>query len=317
MNLCITGALGHIGSHLVRNLRIPGLETVHLVDNIATQRYPSLFGLPDDVEFVFSEIDIRSDQMLAIVRDTDVLVHLAALTDAETSFDRASEVEETNVRGIEHVAGLCAEHGCALLFPSTTSVYGTQSARVDEDCPESDLRPQSPYATSKLAGERVLEELGASSGLRYTVFRMGTIFGYSLGMRFHTAVNKFIWQAATGQEITVWRTALSQKRPYCGLRDGCNAMNLFISEGIFDNRVYNIVTANLTVGELVELIRERVPGLAVTFVDSPIMNQLSYEASNARSLAHGVTYHDDVGSCVVEVLGHLQNVHAGVSTTGV
>lgn len=314
MNLCVTGALGHIGSHLIRHLRIPGLETVHLVDNIATQRYPSLFGLPDDVEFVFSEIDIRSDRMLAIVRNSDVLVHLAALTDAETSFDRASEVEETNVRGIEHVAGLCADNGCALLFPSTTSVYGSQSARVDEDCPESDLHPQSPYATSKLAGERLLQALGSSSGLRYTIFRIGTIFGYSVGMRFHTAVNKFIWQAATDQEITVWRTALSQKRPYCGLRDACNAMNLFISENIFDNRVYNIVTANLTVGDLVQVIRERVPGLAVTLVDSPIMNQLSYEASNERSLARGLTYRDDVGSCVDEVLRHLRNAHAGVLT---
>ena len=317
MNLCITGALGHIGSHLIRNLRIPELQTVHLVDNIATQRYPSLFGLPDNVKFVFSEIDIRSDRMQAIVQDSEVLVHLAALTDAETSFDRAAEVEETNVRGIEHVAGLCADHGCALLFPSTTSIYGSQSALVDEDCPGSDLRPQSPYATSKLAGEHVLEGLGTSSGLRYTIFRIGTIFGYSVGMRFHTAVNKFIWQAATDQEITVWRTALTQKRPYCGLQDACNAMNLFVRERVFDNRIYNIVTANLTVGELVEVIREHVPGLTIELVDSPIMNQLSYEASNARSLARGVTYQDDVGSCVVEILRHLQNVHAGVSTTGV
>jgi UDP-glucose 4-epimerase len=317
MNLCITGALGHIGSHLIRNLRIPDLQTVHLVDNIATQRYPSLFGLPDNIEFVFHEIDIRSDRMQSIVEDSDALVHLAALTDAETSFDRASEVEETNVRGIEKVAALCAEHGCALLFPSTTSVYGSQSALVDEDCPESDLRPQSPYATSKLAGERLLGELGSSSGLRYTIFRIGTIFGYSVGMRFHTAVNKFIWQAATDQEITVWRTAMSQKRPYCGLRDACNAMNFFIRNSIFNNRIYNIVTANLTVGELVEVIRERVPGLTIAFVDSPIMNQLSYEASNARSLARGVTYQDDLGSRVIEVLRHLQNVHAGVSTTGV
>ena len=59
------------------------------------------------------------------------------------------------------------------------------------------------------------------------------------------------------------------------------------------------------------------PGLTIAFVDSPIMNQLSYEASNARSLARGVTYQDDLGSRVIEVLRHLQNVHAGVSTTGV
>ena len=146
MNICITGALGHIGSKLIRNLTIDNLEKVYLVDNFLTQRYASLFDLPDGIDFTFYEIDVHSKIMESIVEKCDVLVHLAAVTDAEKSFENATEVEEVNKIGFEYVANLCADAGCSLLFPSSTSVYGSQNELVDENCPDEELKPQSPYA---------------------------------------------------------------------------------------------------------------------------------------------------------------------------
>ena len=312
MNICISGALGHIGSRLIRMLSIPGLKRVYLVDNMLTQRYGSLFDLPGDIDFVFKEIDVLSDEMASIVEQCNILVHLAAVTDAERSFERVEEVEEVNKRGIEYVADLCAKLDCSLLFPSSTSVYGSQSEFVDEDCPEEDLRPQSPYADSKIYGEKVLKKLGENGGLRFVCFRLGTIFGFSFGMRFHTAVNKFIWQAATDQCITVWRTALHQKRPYCGLNDCCRAINFFVGNDLFDNTVYNIVTANFTVNNIISIIRKYIPDVNVTLVDSPIMNQLSYEVSNKKSLDVGVSYKDEIEASIVEVLCRLKNVNSDV-----
>src|ERR1700704_5984440 len=64
----------------------------------------------------------------------------------------------------------------------------------------------------------------SAQGLRCVIFRFGTIAGASIGMRFHTAVNKFAWQACLGIPITVWRTALHQKRPYLSLRDAVRAL---------------------------------------------------------------------------------------------
>ena len=69
------------------------------------------------------------------------------------------DVEEINKKGLENVAELCADFGCSLIFPSSTSVYGTQDELVDEDCPEEDLKPQSPYADSKIFGERLTSYL--------------------------------------------------------------------------------------------------------------------------------------------------------------
>jgi UDP-glucose 4-epimerase len=317
MNLCITGALGHIGSKLIRNLQIPGLKKVYLVDNLMTQRYASLFELPDNVHFIFKETDILSSEMKQIIEDSDALIHLAAVTDAERSFERTNEIEDINKNGLERVARLCANANCAILFPSSTSVYGSQKDVMDETCTEDELKPQSPYADSKIFGERLLAELSHKMGLNYLIFRIGTIFGYSIGMRFHTAVNKFIWQASTDLPITVWKTALHQKRPYCGLSDCINAINFFVTHDHFDNNVYNIVTANCTVQEIVHVIKTHIPGLEVSLVDSPIMNQLSYEVSSSRSRNLGLSYHDSIEESLLFVMGKLKNVNSEIERIGI
>lgn len=312
MNICIAGALGHIGSQLIRNLSISSLNKIYLVDNFLTQRYASLFDLPSGMNYHFHEIDILSNEMASIIEDSDVLIHLAAVTDAKASFQNSELVDKVNKKGLGNVAGLCAEYNCSLVFPSTTSVYGSQSRVVNESCKDSDLRPQSPYAESKLYGEKLLQSLSQKNNLNFVTFRLGTIFGCSIGMRFHTAVNKFIWQASMGQDITVWKTALNQKRPYCGLNDCINAINYIINKQIFDCQIYNIVTANLTVKDIVDTIKEHIPEIGIKFVESPIMNQLSYSVSNRKSLARGITYHDNLRDSIRESINKLRNANYSV-----
>jgi len=308
VNICVTGAAGHIGSALIRNISLPGVEKVYLVDNLMTQRYASLFNLPDGINFDFREMDILSQDIRPIIRDCDVLIHLAAVTNAEASFHNADMVEKVNKQGLEHVAEICAAEKCALLFPSSTSVYGVSEGLVDETCSRADLKPQSPYADSKLFGEECLKTLAQKKGLRFVVFRLGTIFGYSIGMRFHTAVNKFIWQACLGQELTVWKTALEQKRPYCDLNDCVAAIKHAIKEDAFDGEIYNILTANLTVSQVIDVIRKYIPDTAVKFVDSPIMNQLSYDVSPQKSIARGFVYKGSLDERVKETIAQLKNL---------
>ena len=56
--ILITGALGHIGSKLIHSIKPGEFEVVHLIDIMLTQRYASLFNLPNDVNFKFYEEDI-------------------------------------------------------------------------------------------------------------------------------------------------------------------------------------------------------------------------------------------------------------------
>ncbi|AKP27785.1 NAD-binding protein [Leptospira interrogans serovar Manilae] len=283
MKIVVTGALGHIGSSIVRSLPIsfPDAEIV-MIDNLMTQRYCSLFNLPQDVNYRFVEGDVTKLSLEELFLNTDVVIHLAAITDAAGSFDKADVVENNNFNSTKRVAEACLNTGTKLITFSSTSVYGTQNKLVDENCSESELKPQSPYATTKLKEEKLVRSLFVEKNLKVVTFRFGTIVGVSPGIRFHTAVNKFCWQAAFGKPITVWRTAYDQMRPYLEINDACNTIVEFIKKDIFDGEIYNVLTTNATVRQIVENIQKYVPSLNVEFVDSPIMNQLSYEVNSKK-----------------------------------
>lgn len=308
MKIVITGALGHIGSRLIRSLSVefPGAEII-MIDNMMTQRYCSLFNLPLGVRYTFIEADITKIDLSKIFDGAHVIIHLAAITDAAGSFDRVSELEANNFISTKRVAEIAASAKVRLIAISSTSVYGTQNEIVSEDCTEDELAPQSPYAETKLKEERMLSNMVIERGLNLVICRLGTIFGVSPGMRFHTAVNKFCWQAAMDQSITVWKTAYEQKRPYLDLGDATKAIAFLIKKDVFDGRVYNVVTTNVTVKEVVETIQEFVPSLEISFVDSKIMNQLSYEVLSNRFQSLGFQYSGNLRSAVFETVEVLKN----------
>lgn len=310
MKIVVTGALGHIGSHVVRQLPVqfPGAEIV-MLDSMMTQRFPSLFSLPPVGRYRFTEGDVTAMDLRPVFDGAQAVIHLAAITDAAGSFGKAQLVESNNFEATAKIAEACLATGARLIALSSTSVYGTQDGVVSEDCGRDELKPQSPYAETKLKEEDLLRGLTAK-GLKFVTCRFGTIFGTAPGMRFHTVVNKFCWQAVMGQPLSVWRTAYEQKRPYLDLVDAGRAINHIVSTDLFDGEIYNVLTLNAAVRQIVEAIREFVPKVEVTFVDSPIMNQLSYEVTRTRFEAKGFVFSGDLRRGVGETISLLRQANA-------
>ena len=307
MKIIVTGAIGHIGSYIVRDLGMffPNANIV-MIYNMMTQRFPSLFNLPHQVNYQFVEGDVSQMNLGPLFNGADVVIHLAAITDAAGSIDRAEELEANNFQSTLNVSKACLEAKAALIALSSTSVYGTQNDQVDENCSESELQPQSPYAHTKLREEELVRDLSINKGLRAIHCRLGTIFGASPGMRFHTAVNKFCWQAVMHQPISVWTTAFDQKRPYLDLYDASRAIEFIIKNNIFDGQIYNVLTTNATVREVVDTIKEFVPILEVEFVDNRIMNQLSYEVMCDRFKSKGFVFSGNMRRGIRETIDLLK-----------
>jgi UDP-glucose 4-epimerase len=305
VRIVITGALGHIGSELIRNpTLIDACDEIVLIDNLSTQKFGSLFNLPSGVKYTLLQGDVAQEFSLTLSESVDAVIHLAGITDPLASVSNPNWLFDNNLRITKHIADTCGATETPLVFVSTTSVYTSTDASVDETC--SDLVPSSPYALCKLQEEAYV--LDAMRDTKSAIFRLGTIFRVSPGMRFHTAVNKFCWQAACGQPIEVWSTAMTQLRPYLALEDATAALSKTILERIYPGEIVNAVTCNATVRDVLTAISEFGCTTDVRLVDSPVMNNLSFQTSVEKAKSLGFSFEGNLQREVFNTLKLLRGV---------
>lgn len=300
MNILITGGCGHIGSYLIRKLPLKYKITV--VDNLLTQRYCSLFDLDRGIKFIEKDIDgLTKDDVVGI----DVVIHLAAITNAEGSFKNKEETENVNIVKTEKFIELCKKVRIPyFVFPSTTSVYGVSADVVYED-DDSVINPQSPYAESKIKIENFLK---IQNDMNYLILRFGTIFGNSVGMRFHTAINKFCYEVSLGNPLTIWGQNYKQVRPYLGLNDAVRSIIHFLNNKEYFNQTYNIVTGNYELSDVVKLIEKVTGKVELNMVDTPLLNQFTYDVSDDKARKTGFKPKDKLEVFIKKTLNMLDNL---------
>ena len=215
------------------------------------------------VKFSFSKI---KDKL-------NYVIHLSAITNAEQSINRQDEILKNNLNGTKKVVNYCKNRNISLMFASSTSVYGDQSSIINSYNNQelNMINPQSPYAQCK-----IYEELYIKKKLKkFTILRLGTICGISEGMRFHTAINKFSYQAALSKPITIWRKLYTKQRPYLVLSDFVNlTLFLIMKKNIFGT--FDAVSENRSVIDIIKIIKLYKKKLKIKFVNTKILNQKSY-----------------------------------------
>lgn len=286
MKLIITGSCGHIGSYLAEKIHlIPKIKEVILIDNLSSNRYISLFNLKKKNNYKFFQVDLSKKKSLDRFKGVSYLVHCASMTNAERSFSVEKEMFRNNLDCMRNVINYCEKNKVKLIHLSSTSVYGKQTKVVDEKCEKKYLKPQSPYAKIKLIEEDMLKK---NYKIQYNTFRLGTIAGYSKGMRFHTAVNKFCLNAAFNEKIAVYKTAMNQYRPYLSIRDSFRLFKFCIENNFFKNDIFNALSGNFTVKQIISKIKKRKKNIAIKLVKSKIMNQLSYHVDDSKIRKYGL-----------------------------
>ena len=301
MRIIITGACGHIGSHISENIdKIKKIKSTILLDNMESNRFSSMFNLKKKNNFKFYIKDLNDSRTLNEFKNVDYLIHCASMTNAANSFGNEKEMYKNNISCLKTVIKYCKKNNVKLIHLSSTSVYGKQAKIVDENCEKKYLKPQSPYAKIKLIEENMLKK--ENKNLKYVTFRLGTIAGVSKGIRFHTAVNKFCINAALNQKIEVYKTALHQYRPYLSVRDAFKVFKFCIEKNFFKNDIFNAVSGNFTVNQILSKIKKRKKLIRVKLVNSEIMNQLSYHVQDKKIRNYGLKLNADLQKDINDTL---------------
>lgn len=195
----ITGGAGFIGSHLVR--QFAGQAEVTVLDDLRSGSAHNL----DGVACRFIRGSILDAQALtdAVMGATEVY-HLAALVSVPESVAKPAECAELNTLGTERVLAAALAAGARkVVLASSAAIYGDNPTvpKLESMAPE----PQSPYAETKLAGERLLEDYRLHHKLETTSLRFFNVFGPRQDPRsaYAAAVPIFIAQALRGEPIGI------------------------------------------------------------------------------------------------------------------
>ena len=301
MKILITGACGHIGSFLAENIyKIRNISEAILVDNLKSNRFNSLYNFEKKNNLSFFLRDLNNLNALNDFNNVDVIIHCASMTNAEKSFGKEKEMYINNLNCLKTAIKYCRNRNTKLIHLSSTSVYGKQTDLVDENCERRFLKPQSPYAKIKLIEEKLLKK--NSNKLRYNTFRFGTIAGVSRGIRFHTAVNNFCLNAAIGEKIKIYKTALHQYRPYLSIRDSFKVFKFCLEKDFFEHDIFNVLSGNFTVNQILNKIKKIKKKINVVYVNSPIMNQLSYHVDDQKIKNKGLILRSNIDVDIKDTL---------------
>lgn len=307
MNLLITGGCGHIGSYLIHKInKIYKIKKTYVIDNLKSTNINPLFNLNKKNKIHFYQIDLTKKNCLKSFKNIDYVIHLASMTNAAGSFNKKVEMYKNNIGCLKNIIKFCIKNKSKLIHISSTSVYGKQTNLVDETCEKKYLKPQSPYAEIKLIEERMLKK--EAKKLSYITYRFGTISGISSGMRFHTAVNKFCLDASLNRKISVFKTALHQFRPYLSLKDSFKLFKFTIENDLFNNDIYNALSENCTVNQIIQKIKKFKKNIKIKFVSSEIMNQLSYHVDKTKLNKEGLLLNSKIESDVKDTLNLLKYI---------
>ncbi len=307
MKILITGACGHIGSYFIENLyKIKKVKKAILIDNLKSNRFNSLFNTSKKNKVEFYLKDLNDIQSLDQFKGIGIVFHFASMTNAEKSFGKEKEMFSNNLNCLKTVIKFCEKTNAKLVHLSSTSVYGKQADLVDETCEKKYLKPQSPYAKIKIMEENILKK--NTKLIKYNTFRFGTIAGVSKGIRFHTAVNSFCLNAAIGEKIKVYKTALHQYRPYLSLEDAFKLFKFCIEKNFFENDIYNVVSNNFTVNQIINKIKKYKKNIKITYVSSAIMNQLSYHVDKKKLSNRGLFLNSNLDRDVADTLNLFKNI---------
>jgi UDP-glucuronate 4-epimerase len=189
LTIAVTGSAGFIGGHACRQLEADGHRVLGL--DLRESSGPNRFVG-----------DIRDADALekVISRNTDVIIHLAAVAGVTPSVDAPQRYLDHNVEGTLNVLKVAhANRVPRVVLASSSSVYGNCAGPARES---RTLRPLSPYAASKIAAEALAETYAQRKLFDVAVVRPFTVYGP--GQRQDMAFSKFIAAHARGEEIRMW-----------------------------------------------------------------------------------------------------------------
>jgi UDP-glucose 4-epimerase len=252
----VTGGAGFIGSHVVDRLINEGYE-VRVLDNLSSGKLSNIHNHVDSGDVEFVKGDIRDESIVKTSLDgiKDV-VHMAALVSVPLSIENPNLTFDINLLGtLNLLRSSITKHVERFVFISSCAVCGDpESLPITE---QARTNPISPYAESKLIGERYCLGFSERQLLQSVVLRFFNVYGPRQGMNDYSGViTKFIDRCQQKLPLTIYGDG-SQTRDFVNVTDVADAVCASIKNTRAEGEVFNIGSGTPTsINELAKTIIE-------------------------------------------------------------
>ncbi len=250
----VTGADGFIGSHLTEMLVKRGAKVKALTYYNSFNYWGWLEGVDclNDIEVLTG--DVRDPHYCKkIIKDVDIIFHLAALIAIPYSYVAPGSYVDTNIKGTLNICQAALENGSKrVIHTSTSEVYGTaQYVPIDEKHP---LQPQSPYSASKIGADAMAKSFFNAFELPLTIARPFNTYGPRQSAR--AVIPTIITQIVSGKK-QIKLGDLTPTRDLSYVEDICRG---FIALAECEKAIGETVNIGsnfeISIGDVVDNIRE-------------------------------------------------------------
>ncbi len=246
MRYLVTGGAGFIGSHLSEALLSSG-NYVSVIDNLSTGSMDNILHLKEDKKFKFYLGSILNENLISrLVKEADVIFHLAAAVGVKYIIDNPMESIQTNIRGTEIVLEKANKLGKKkTVIASTSEIYGKDRPGI-KAFKESDDRllgsttiSRWSYSCSKAMDEFLALAYYREKKLPVVILRYFNTCGPRQTGRYGMVIPRFIKQALTNRPITVYGDG-KQTRCFCHVKDTVDASIALADNKKAIGQIFNI-----------------------------------------------------------------------------
>jgi dTDP-glucose 4,6-dehydratase/UDP-glucose 4,6-dehydratase len=241
-NILVTGGCGFIGSNFI-NYMLRSRTDIHIINIDCLNYSGSASNVISSPHYKFIQGNITSkDLILHCLHEytIDTIVHFAAQSHVDNSFDNSLQYTTDNVVGTHTLLQAAKEYGSLNLFLhfSTDEVYG-EVDRSHPGCTEKSLLdPTNPYAATKAAAEFIVRSYYHSFRLPIIIIRCNNVYGPNQYPE--KLIPKFIKLLREGRKLTIHGTG-ETRRNFIWAEDVAAATKLIMEKGEI-NEIYNIGT---------------------------------------------------------------------------
>jgi len=252
----VTGGAGFIGSNIVEEL-LKQRQKVRVLDNFSTGRWENILPFLDRIELIKG--DIRHYRVVKeAVKGVDFVLHQAALPSVPRSIKDPVTTNEVNVGGTLNILDGAKNTGVKrVVFACSSSVYGNSKTlpKREDMAPE----PISPYAVSKLAGEKYCKVFYEVYGLETVILRYFNIFGprQDPTSQYSGVIAKFINAFLNNKPLTVYGDG-EQSRDFTFVDDVVKA-NLLVANCSLNHsgEVFNVARGRrVSLNQIIKILEE-------------------------------------------------------------